>query len=83
MRTSVADESEGEPMTDTIKDVVQTKYGEAARRIVAGQSNSCCGAAACGTDVDPITRDLYDNSQTSILPEDAVKASLAVVILRR
>ncbi len=63
-------------MTESIKDVVQTKYGEAARRVAAGQSNSCCGAAACGTDVDPITRDLYDNGQTSILPEDAVKASL-------
>ncbi len=63
-------------MADSIKDVVQTKYGEAARRVVAGQSSSCCGAAACGTDIDPITRDLYDNSQTSVLPEDAVKASL-------
>jgi arsenite methyltransferase len=63
-------------MTDAIKDVVQAKYGEAARRVVAGQSNSCCGAAACGTDIDPITRDLYDHSQTSVLPEDAVKASL-------
>ena len=63
-------------MTDAIKDVVQTKYGEAARRVAAGQSNSCCGAAACGTDIDPITRDLYDNSQTSILPENAVRASL-------
>jgi SAM-dependent methyltransferase len=63
-------------MTDAIKDVVQAKYGEAARRVAAGQSNSCCGAAACGTDIDPITRDLYDHSQTSILPEEAVKASL-------
>src|SRR3984957_10323995 len=63
-------------MTESIKDVVQTKYGEAARRVAAGQSNSCCGASACGTDVDPITRDLYNNAQTSILPEDAVKASL-------
>jgi SAM-dependent methyltransferase len=59
-----------------IKEVVKEKYAGAARRVVAGQSNSCCGAAACGTDVDPITRDLYDNSQTGILPEDAVKASL-------
>ena len=63
-------------MTDSIKDVVQTKYGEAARRVAAGQSNSCCGAAACGTDIDPITRDLYEKSQTSILPENAVRASL-------
>src|SRR5205823_847326 len=27
-------------------------------------------------EIDPITKDLYDNSQTSILPEEAVKASL-------
>ena len=63
-------------MTEAIKEVVKSKYGEAARRVVAGESNSCCGAAACGTDVDPITRDLYDHSQTGLLPEQAVKASL-------
>ena len=59
-----------------IKDVVKEKYGEAARRVVAGESNVCCGAAACGTEIDPITRDLYDNSQTAVLPEAAVRASL-------
>jgi arsenite methyltransferase len=63
-------------MTDAIKEVVKSKYGEAARRVFAGESNSCCGAAACGTDIDPITRDLYDNSQTGLLPEQAIKASL-------
>ncbi|HKD80793.1 MAG TPA: arsenite methyltransferase [Candidatus Angelobacter sp.] len=63
-------------MTDAIKDVVQAKYGEAARRVAAGQGNSCCGASACGTDVDPITRDLYDHTQTSLLPEEALRASL-------
>jgi arsenite methyltransferase len=63
-------------MNETIQEVVKAKYGEAARRVVAGQGNSCCGAAACGTDIDPITRDLYQSSQTSLLPEQAVKASL-------
>jgi arsenite methyltransferase len=63
-------------MTDAIKEVVKSKYGEAARRVSAGGSNSCCGAAACGTDIDPITRDLYDNSQTGTLPKQAVNASL-------
>lgn len=63
-------------MTEAIKEVVKSKYGEAARRVAAGGSNSCCGAAACGTDIDPITRDLYDPSQTGLLPEQAVKASL-------
>jgi len=60
-----------------IKDVVKEKYGEAARRVASGETNSCCGASVCcGTDVDPITRDLYDDSQKSALPDLAVKASL-------
>lgn len=63
-------------MSEAVKDVVKEKYGEAARRVAAGSSNSCCGAAACGTDIDPITRDLYGQSETSILPEQAVRASL-------
>jgi arsenite methyltransferase len=63
-------------MNENIQEIVKAKYGEAARRVVAGQGNSCCGAAACGTDIDPITRDLYQSSQTSLLPEQAVKASL-------
>jgi arsenite methyltransferase len=63
-------------MTEAIKEVVKSKYGEAARRVAAGGSNSCCGAAACGTEIDPITRDLYDPSQTGLLPEQAIKASL-------
>src|SRR5436309_6488906 len=62
--------------TQDIKEVVKEKYGEAARRVVAGTGSSCCGAAPCGIDVDPITKDLYDNSQKSLLPEDAVRASL-------
>jgi len=63
-------------MTATLKEIVKEKYGEAARRVVAGQASSCCEASACGTGSDPITRDLYQQSQTSILPEAAVKASL-------
>src|SRR5712671_427500 len=60
-----------------IKEVVKERYGAAARRVTTGEGSSCCGASAqCGTDVDPITRDLYEASQTSILPEEAVKASL-------
>ena len=64
-------------MSTSVKEVVQEKYGEAARRIAAGEEDSCCGVSACcGTDVDPITRDLYDESQKSALPDMAVKASL-------
>jgi len=63
--------------TQNVKEIVQEKYGEAARRVTAGQANGCCGASACcGTDVDPITSDLYDEAQKSGLPQEAVLASL-------
>src|SRR5437016_11235582 len=64
-------------MAPDIKEVVKEKYGEAARRVASGEGSSCCGASACcATDVDPITKNLYDESQKSVLPETAVKASL-------
>jgi arsenite methyltransferase len=64
-------------MSTAVKEIVKEKYGEAARRVVSGETSSCCGASACyGTDVDPITKDLYDDSQKSALPDMAVKASL-------
>ncbi len=62
--------------TEGIKEVVKEKYGQAALRVTSGGS-SCCGAdAACGTDVDPITSNLYDEAQKSGLPQEAVLASL-------
>lgn len=62
--------------TDDIKEVVKEKYGQAALRVTSGGS-SCCGAdAACGTNVDPITSNLYDEAQKSGLPQEAVLASL-------
>src|ERR1041384_7053540 len=62
-------------MSGNIKDVVKEKYGEAALRVLSGGS-SCCGASACGSEADPITSDLYSESQTAHIPEEAVKASL-------
>jgi arsenite methyltransferase len=63
-------------MSTDIKKVVKEKYGQAALRVVSGGS-SCCGAtSACGTEVDPITSQLYDTSQLTEIPEEAVKASL-------
>ena len=62
--------------TEDIKEVVKEKYGQAALRVASGGS-SCCGAdAACGTNVDPITSNLYDEAQKSGLPQEAVLASL-------
>ncbi len=63
--------------TQSVKAIVQEKYGEAARRVAEGKSNSCCGASACcGTDIDPITANLYDEAQKSGLPQEAILASL-------
>jgi arsenite methyltransferase len=60
-----------------IKEIVKEKYGQAALRVSAGQKNSCCGGAcANGTDVDPITSNLYGDSEKGVLPEEAVLASL-------
>jgi arsenite methyltransferase len=56
---------------------VMEKYGQAALRVTSGQGNSCCGgASACGTDIDPITANLYGDSEKGVLPEEAVRASL-------
>jgi arsenite methyltransferase len=54
---------------------VKEKYGQAALRVVSGGS-SCCGASPATDGCDPITSNLYDASQTTGLPEEAVKASL-------
>ena len=59
-----------------IKEVVKEKYGQAALRVKTGGSG-CCGAApASGLSCDPITSNLYDSSQTSQIPEEAMLASL-------
>jgi arsenite methyltransferase len=61
----------------TVKETVQEKYGEAARRVSSGEASACCGATSrCGADVDPITSGLYDEAQKSGLPQEAVLASL-------
>jgi SAM-dependent methyltransferase len=59
-----------------LKEKVREKYGVAARRIKSGGS-SCCGSAPSSIGcADPITSNLYDSSETSAVPEEAVLASL-------
>jgi len=61
---------------DDVKTIVREKYGQAALRVRTG-GGTCCGAsAAAGDGCDPITSNLYDDSQTEALPADAVLASL-------
>jgi arsenite methyltransferase len=67
----------------TIKEIVQDKYGEAARRVRTGaglpadccSKTNCCEGAASSS-CDPITSDLYDDGQKSGVPEEAFLASL-------
>src|SRR5689334_815740 len=58
--------------TAKIKETVKQKYGEAALRVIS-DGGTCCDSSCCG---DHISSDLYDQSQTSQIPEEAVKASL-------
>ncbi len=62
----------------SVTDVVKTKYGEAALRVVSGEGNACCGSSpsSCCSGGDPITSDLYSQLQKDELPEAAVLASL-------
>src|SRR5947209_20495480 len=62
--------------SEAIKEEVKSKYGEAARRVAGGGTGSCCATTCCGGDNDPITRDLYDETQKGLLPDAALQASL-------
>jgi 2-polyprenyl-3-methyl-5-hydroxy-6-metoxy-1,4-benzoquinol methylase len=63
--------------SETIKDVVMQKYGEAAERVARGSGNSCCGGASASLrGCDPITSDLYDSEQAGDIPAQALLASL-------
>ena len=59
---------------DTIKEAVQQKYGEAALQARSGAKAGCGCGASCGP--DPITTDLYDDTQAAAVPAEALLASL-------
>jgi arsenite methyltransferase len=52
----------------TLTDAIKEKYSKAA---TGARTSSCCGSSC-----DPITSNLYDASQTGVLPAEAVNASL-------
>lgn len=57
-----------------LHEAVRAKYGAIATSITA-TSGGCCGGGACGGG-DPITTNLYPDTDTDSLPADAVAASL-------
>ena len=68
-----------------IRETVLQKYGEAARIVLEGKGNACCGGGnvgstgetCCGSaEKDVITGDLYSALEASEIPETALLASL-------
>lgn len=64
------------PSASELRTIVRANYAAAATRAGAGKKASCCGPDCCGADTDPITSNLYEQSQVSGLPAGAVLASL-------
>jgi arsenite methyltransferase len=63
-------------MSDTnIQEAVKQKYAAAARQVASGGS-ACCGGGGELSGCDPITTNLYDETQKAALPAEAVTASL-------
>jgi arsenite methyltransferase len=59
-----------------VKELVQQKYGEAAKRVGSGGS-ACCGVSPASDGCcDPITANLYDAAQVGAIPGTALQASL-------
>src|SRR5436189_5810533 len=65
-----------EPMSEpNIQEAVKQKHGEAAKRAASG-GTACCGGGASLSGCDPITKNLYSDTEKGALPEKAVAASL-------
>src|SRR5947209_2726431 len=62
--------------SETVREIVKERYGAAARQVKEGAAADCGCGCACGVERDPITFDLYDESETAGLPAEAVLASL-------
>src|SRR4051812_28191468 len=59
---------------DAIREAVQQKYGEAALQARSGAKAGCGCGTSCGP--DPITSNLYDETQAAGVPAEALLASL-------
>jgi SAM-dependent methyltransferase len=70
-----------QPADSDLRATVREKYGQAAQRVIDGETTgSCCGSSGCcgaTTDSwDPITANLYDEGQQAGVPAQALLASL-------
>jgi arsenite methyltransferase len=64
--------------SENIRETVREKYGEAAKRVSSGKGSACCGTSPTSAEgcCDPITSNLYGESEASVVPEPALQASL-------
>ena len=59
-------------MSTKVQEAVREKYGEIARSV---GKDGCCGPTSCGCG-DPVSSNLYSDSETATVPSGAVAASL-------
>ena len=62
--------------SENIKAMVKEKYGEAARRVAAGERGGCGTQASAIPCCDPISSNLYEADEVAGVPQQAVAASL-------
>jgi SAM-dependent methyltransferase len=64
--------------SENIKSIVREKYGEVAKRASSGQASACCGSSPASAleGCDPITANLYGETEAGSVPEAALRASL-------
>ncbi|MGB9611267.1 MAG: hypothetical protein ACPL7M_09890 [Bryobacteraceae bacterium] len=61
---------------------MKRRYAQAALQVLGGGAASCC-ASGSGCGPDPITGGLYEETETAVLPETAVAASLGCALTTR
>jgi SAM-dependent methyltransferase len=57
-----------------VKEIVRSRYAEAARAV--GAPRSCCGGGAARDGANPVTSNLYGDDEKTAVPETALVASL-------
>src|SRR6202795_1985063 len=64
--------------SESIREIVKEKYGDAAKRVSSGKGSACCGTSRASAidGCDPITSNLYGAGEAASVPESAMQASL-------
>ncbi len=52
-------------MSQELKDIIEERYGRAARAAASGAKAGCCGSGPAQAAADPITSNLYSSGETT------------------